>query len=98
MNKKNIFKLLGATLSSTVFLIPFSGLFPIYMGKDTADNKYDSFFYEDSDIYSNSRYSPYGSWDGSVDYRFQGYIGTQNFVTVGDPSVTDNKNPNFLNT
>ncbi|APJ38129.1 hypothetical protein [Mycoplasmopsis pullorum] len=98
MNKKNIFKLLGATLSSSVFLIPFSGLVPVYMGKDTADNKYDSFFYEDTDIYSNSRYSPYGSWDGSVDYRFEGYIGTQNFVTVGDPSVTDNRNPNFLNT
>ncbi|VEU58982.1 lipoprotein 17-related variable surface protein [Mycoplasmopsis gallinacea] len=98
MNKKNIFKLLGATLSSTAFLIPFSGLVPIYMGKDTADTKYDSFFYEDTDIYSNSRYSPYGSWDNSADYRFEGYIGTQNFVTVGDPTITDNRNPNFLNT
>lgn len=98
MKKKNIFRLLGATLSSSVFLIPFSGLVPIYMGKDTTDTKYDSFFYEDTDIYTNSRYSPYGSWDGSVDYRFEGYIGTQNFVTVGDPTITNNRDPRFLDT
>ncbi|VEU70502.1 lipoprotein 17-related variable surface protein [Mycoplasmopsis glycophila] len=98
MNKKNIFKLLGATLSSTVFLITSSGLVPIYMGKDTTDTKYDSFFYEDTDIYSHSRYSPYGSWDGSSDYRFEGYNGTQNFVTVGDTTITNNRDPRFLDT
>ncbi|MGY5139546.1 lipoprotein 17-related variable surface protein [Mycoplasmopsis gallinarum] len=98
MKKKNIFRLLGATLSSSVFLIPFSGLVPIYMGKDTTDTKYDSFFYEDTDIYTNSRYSPYGSYDNGNGYQFYGYKGTQNLVTVGDPSVTDNRNPNFLNT
>ncbi|WP_029512850.1 hypothetical protein [Mycoplasmopsis iners] len=68
------------------------------MGKDTTDNKYDSFFYEDNNIYTNSRYSPYGSYDNGNGYQFYGYKGTQNLVTVGDPSITDNKNPNFLNT
>ncbi|MEA4333940.1 lipoprotein 17-related variable surface protein [Mycoplasma sp. 1232] len=95
MKKKNIFTLLSATLSSSILLI---SSVPIYMGKDTTDTKYDSFFYEDTDIYSNTRYSQYGSYDNGNGYQFYGYKGTQNLVTIGDPSVTDNRNPNFLNT
>ncbi|MEA4276151.1 lipoprotein 17-related variable surface protein [Mycoplasma sp. 21DD0573] len=95
MKKKNIFTLLSAALSSSILLI---SSVPIYMGKDTTDTKYDSFFYEDTDIYSNTRYSQYGSYDNGNGYQFYGYKGTQNLVTIGDPSVTDNRNPNFLNT